>query len=168
MKKQIFFIGFLLTISLFLASPVNAILGVRQPDNNSAGIKVRPNDDAESLVQGVVSNFVALFFTFAAVAVLIMFIWGITSIILSGGDKEKLGGARRRITWALIGLVIMAFAFVIIQTLGQILGFNPLGDLSIPQLGAPSDLENRRISCENRKSSEFYWDKASQQCLKRQ
>lgn len=43
--------------------------------------------------------------------------------ILSGGDKEAVAGARDRLTFAIIGIVILALAFVIIRVLGQITGF---------------------------------------------
>jgi hypothetical protein len=141
--KNLFLI---LTITAFFILPVNtsyAQLGVKQPEFGS-GIKVSPKESAETLVQNIISNSIALIFTFAGVAVLIMFIWGVTGLIISGGDKEKLAGARRRITWALIGLVLLSLAFVVIQALGQIIGFNPLGKLRIPSFGSTDyQLEER-------------------------
>lgn len=43
--------------------------------------------------------------------------------IISGGDKEAVGKARGRLIWAIIGITILALAFVIIRAIGQITGF---------------------------------------------
>lgn len=46
----------------------------------------------------------------------LMFIWiawGIFEYIFAGGEKEKLGKARQRITWAIVGFLITALAFVL-------------------------------------------------------
>ena len=44
---------------------------------------------------------------------------------LSGGDKEKIASARARLTYAIIGLVVIVTAFVIIKTVLSLLGYNP-------------------------------------------
>ena len=43
--------------------------------------------------------------------------------ITSGGDKEAVAGARNRLTFAIIGITLLALAFVMIRVLGQITGF---------------------------------------------
>jgi hypothetical protein len=106
-----------------------AQLGVKQPEG--VGVQVGTTS-AETLIKVIVEGIVTLFFTVGAIAVLIMFIWGAVSFILSGGDKERVASARRKITWTLIGFVLLALSFVIIQSIGLLVGFNPLGPLRIP------------------------------------
>lgn len=55
-----------------------------------------------------------------------MFVWGAVDWILSGGDKEKIASARKRITTAIIGLVLLSLTFVVMVVVGQILGIGSL------------------------------------------
>lgn len=92
-------------------------------------------DNAETLVGNIIGNAIIIVFTVAAVAVLAMVLWGAVEWIFSGGDKEKVGNARKRITYALIGLVLIALTFVILTIVGEILEFDVLKGLRIPSLG---------------------------------
>ncbi len=56
-----------------------------------------------------------------ALAVAFVIISGIQWII-SGGDKTKLQAARGRLTYAIVGLVVILGAFVIINTVISLLG----------------------------------------------
>lgn len=82
------------------------------------------------------TNAITIVFIAATVLVLVMLVIGALQWILSGGDKEAVGKARSRITHALVGLVILALAFVILTVVGQIIGFNFVGqNQPIPPLG---------------------------------
>ena len=59
-------------------------------------------------------------------------ITGAISIISSGGDKQALEGARKKITTGIIGLIIVLVALLIIEVVGYFLGFN--GILNIQHL----------------------------------
>ncbi len=73
------------------------------------------------------SNFFSALVNFAFVIASLIFvllmIWGALEWMLSGGEKEKVEGARNRLTHAFIGLIILATAFAILQLLGQFTGF---------------------------------------------
>lgn len=62
---------------------------------------------------------------FVAATIIFVFMVIITGVqwILSGGDKESVASARRRLTWAVIGIIFLALAFVILRVIGQITGF---------------------------------------------
>ncbi len=45
--------------------------------------------------------------------------------IISGGDKEKIQGARNRLTYSIIGLVIIIASFLIVTIVISVLGGNP-------------------------------------------
>ncbi len=80
-------------------------------------------------------NTFTLIFSVAALAVLVMMIWGGWEWITSGGNKDKIDAARKRIVNALIGLAILAIAFFVVRVVGNIIGFNILGNFEIPFLG---------------------------------
>lgn len=60
------------------------------------------------------------------VAVLVMFLWAAIQWISSGGEKEKVAAARKRITAAIIGFIILALAFLIVTFVGLILNIKLL------------------------------------------
>lgn len=66
---------------------------------------------------------IELIFTVAVVITVFMVVIGAVQMIMSGGDKEALASARKRITYAIIGMVLLALSFVILRIIGQILGF---------------------------------------------
>lgn len=89
----------------------------------------------EGIVGTILKNVILLFFAVGGVGVVIYFLWGAVEWIFSGGDKEKVAAARRRMTHAIIGLVLLSLSYVIISVVGRIVGFNPLGPLQIRGLG---------------------------------
>ncbi len=85
----------------------------------------------------IISNAITVVFVVAAILVLIMLIWGGIEWVLSGGDKEKVANARKRIIASLVGMALIALAFLIVRVVGEIFGFNVLGNLTIPALDKP-------------------------------
>ena len=81
----------------------------------------------EKGISNVLQVIVRLIYIIGAIAFVILFLWSAVQLILSGGDKEKVGQARQRITWAIIGLALLAFAFVIFRILETVLGFKLVG-----------------------------------------
>lgn len=88
-------------------------------------------------INTVFQNAIRIIFVIAAILVLVYLIWGAFQWITSGGDKEAVDKARKRITHAIIGLFILALAFLIITVVGQIVGINIVGNLTIPTLNSP-------------------------------
>lgn len=72
--------------------------------------------DITSLGQ-VISKLVPTLFSIAAAAVIIYFLWGAFDLLKSGGNKEEVANAKNRITHAIIGFIILMFAFLILQFL---------------------------------------------------
>lgn len=81
----------------------------------------------------IIGNLIGIVMIFAAILVLVFLIIGAFSWITSGGDKEKVAGARETILHALIGLVILSVAFIIARVAGDIVGIDLL-NLKIPGL----------------------------------
>lgn len=69
------------------------------------------------------SNLVALFYSVAIIVLIFMLLWGAFDWITSEGDKEKLESARNKLISAVIGIMLFAVAFAIIQILGTFTGF---------------------------------------------
>lgn len=75
-------------------------------------------NDVGSLVAAVAS----MGFVIAAVLIFIYIVWGGLEWILGGGEKEKITNARNRITQGIIGLAIVAMAWVIFLLLRYFFG----------------------------------------------
>lgn len=61
----------------------------------------------------------------AAFLAFFWFVWGAFHYIFSGGNKEELSKAKKRMTWAIVGLILVLLAYVIAQFAGQILQPKP-------------------------------------------
>lgn len=84
----------------------------------------------------VIGNAITIIFVLALLLVLVFVIIGAFQWITSGGDKEKTGKARGVITNALVGMVLLALAFLIVKVVGAIVNVDILspGGFNIPSL----------------------------------
>jgi hypothetical protein len=89
----------------------------------------------------ILSNVLLIMFVVGGLSVLVFFIWGAMDWVLAGGDKEKIGAARKKITNSLIGLALLALSYFIITVAGEVVGFNPLKLMNIPTLGTTVSLQ---------------------------
>ncbi len=48
-------------------------------------------------------------------------VWGVFEYIFAGGDKNGIASARKRITWAIFGLIFVLLAYLIAQWAGQVI-----------------------------------------------
>lgn len=78
---------------------------------------------------GNLASLISLFLNiafFAAVFLTFYFlIWGAFQYIMAKGDKESLAKARARITWAIVGLLVVLMAYFVAKYAAQI--FPPQG-----------------------------------------
>lgn len=77
----------------------------------------------KSLGDGV-SLLVAPVFSIATSVVVIYFLIGAFKYVISGGDKDAIASARNMITHAIIGFVILMFAFLTLQFIPEAFGLN--------------------------------------------
>jgi len=78
--------------------------------------------------------------TIGGLAVLLYFLWGAIEWITAGGDKGKIESARNRIVQAIIGMILLASSYVIINAVnilffGGVEGFDLL-NLTFPGAGS--------------------------------
>jgi hypothetical protein len=136
-KMKRYFLGILILILfiIFTVSPALAQvpeIGIKQPQGT--GIQAPDAAGAEGMLEIIVRNTIIIIFSFGGIATLFMFVWGAFTWITSEGDKEKVQKSRQKMTYAVIGLALLSLSFVIINAVGQIVGFNPLGKLTIPRI----------------------------------
>lgn len=74
----------------------------------------------------LISQSLEIAFAIAAMTAFFYALWGVYQYIFAGGNKEGLGKARARITWAIVGLVILGMAFAISQFVESFLVTQPL------------------------------------------
>lgn len=75
-----------------------------------------------SCIFTVLQNIINAALILSAVVAVILIMYAGYQFVTSSGDKEKVDGARKRITYAIIGLVVIIFAFAIINLISQITG----------------------------------------------
>lgn len=69
----------------------------------------------------VLSDFLTIVFYIAMFLAFFWLVWGAFQYMVAGGNKQSLASARSRITWALIGLILVAIAYSITLFVGDVL-----------------------------------------------
>lgn len=96
------------------------------PDGGFKGLgplgNVASKDAAVSTFSKFISSIIGIITIVAIVWFIISFITGAISIISSGGDKAQLESAKKKITYAIIGLVITILSIFIIKLIGYLIG----------------------------------------------
>lgn len=106
-------------------SPTNKpedVFGTIKPPDALKGLISKDSTGAGGL-SAFLSNLITLFYGVAAIVLIFMLIWGAWDWLTSEGDKEKIASAQRKILNALIGIILFAVAFAVIQIIGQFTGF---------------------------------------------
>lgn len=84
-----------------------------------------PNGDIHYL-QTLLSNATLLFIIVGSFLIVIYIVWAGILWITSGGDKAKVTAARGRLTWAIVGFIIILISFFIISAIGYFFKVNLL------------------------------------------
>lgn len=110
-----------LASSLVATTPVLAQLEEVDIDISNTGFFTSPGSLINSIIR----------FVFALAALLVFFylIWGGIDWITSGGDKGKTEGARNKITSAIIGLIVLAASYAILQIVLNFLGYTGINQV---------------------------------------
>lgn len=122
-------VGYVLSagVSRVMAAPFNESINLQNVQGDKGIASGTPLDT-------LMRNAFTIVFAVAALTVLIFLIYGAFKWITSGGEKEGTKAARTYITNALVGLAILALAFVILRVVGGIVGFDVLNSFNIPRL----------------------------------
>jgi len=63
----------------------------------------------------ILQNVINFLIGFAGVVSVLLIVWAGIRFVLSEGDKEKIVNARKTLTYALLGLLVVALAFVLVR-----------------------------------------------------
>lgn len=135
MKIILFIFSLLIFLfSLFSVSRVNAALPVSDGGGggsssiiwgncsitNSSGVVIPTLDCAFLLIQTIINWLLA----FAGVVALVLIIYSGIKLITSGGDPKQVEGAKKILTYAIIGLLVILLSFAIISLIAYATGVN--------------------------------------------
>lgn len=81
----------------------------------------------------LVGGFLDLFLILAAFLAFIMLLYGALCYIFAGGDKQGIAAARQRMIYAIVGLIVVAVAYLAAQFIEQILVPSKPSPLSLVQ-----------------------------------
>lgn len=104
--------------------------------NTDVGIKISEKTALNPSVGlgQVIGSLVGFMVIVAVLAALIYIILGAFQWITSGGDKAKVESARNHIIAAVVGLVIIALAFIILNIVTNLLGIGNITELQIKSI----------------------------------
>ncbi len=96
--------------------------------------QARGTVDANTSIGSIITFLVAFVIIIAVLLALVFIVIGAIQWITSGGDKTKVDSARNHIVAAVLGLIVIAFSFVLINVVITALGLGSLTNLQIPTL----------------------------------
>lgn len=106
-----------------LIADIKDIFGTITPPTPIASFIPAGDTSGTGAISKFLSNLIILIYSLAAVVLLFMLIWGAFQWLTSGGEKEQLASAQKRIMNAIIGIILFAVAFAVIAVLGKFTGF---------------------------------------------
>ena len=86
------------------------------------------------LLTKIISTAIGLMTIIAIIWFVFSFISGALGIMSSGGDKQALESAKKKISTGLIGLVVVIVAIFVFDLIGYLLGFGTGGLLNLSNL----------------------------------
>ena len=75
-----------------------------------------------SQLNGVFASLLNAIIPLSGIVLFIMLVWGGFSFITSGGDPKKAAAARNTLTYAILGIVLVALAYLIIVVISRFTG----------------------------------------------
>ena len=100
----------------------NNLLAAVGPDFNA--IQSQANVNLPSDIGALISKVLPYLFSIAAILLLIFLIMGGLQMMTSRGDPKAMQAAQGKITNALIGFVIVFFAFALVSIIGKVFGID--------------------------------------------
>lgn len=73
-------------------------------------------------IPAVFQNVITFALIASGVVAVFFIIWAGAKMVTSGGDQKRIEGARKTLTWAIIGLIIILLAFAIVTFISTITG----------------------------------------------
>jgi len=99
-----------------LEGPLTNINGEENPVFGASGVTLG----------GVITNALFTIFGLAALALLLMLVLGGFKMLTSTGDPKKIDSGKQQITYAIVGFIVVALTFWIVQILATIFGLQSI------------------------------------------
>lgn len=97
-------------------------LALNLPGYNNIGAPGNvPTGNFETF-QKIIGNAIIILLIVSVILTLIFLIWGGIQWTTSGGEKEGLQKARQKLTYAIIGFIVVLLSFLIISVTGGLFG----------------------------------------------
>ena len=94
-------------------------LTLNLPGGNTVSPPADLNQNFQNL-GSLISPLLNIFFYVAAFLAFFWLVWGAFAYIMAQGQKENLAKARNRLTWAIMGLMVVLLAYFIARFVGEI------------------------------------------------
>ncbi len=102
------------------------VFGRINPPKELDPLILKGRDSSVGALSAFLRNIINVIYAASFIIFVFMIIIGGFEWLSSGGNKDKISGAQKRMTNALIGLTVLALVFFAATVLGKILGFNLL------------------------------------------
>ena len=83
----------------------------------------------------IIGNLITWGIGLAGTVALFMIIFAGYQFLFSGGDAKSVDGARKTLTYAILGLLLVFFSFLIVSIIGSVTGVACLQDIAKGQIG---------------------------------
>jgi hypothetical protein len=77
---------------------------------------------AEPTLGAIISLLVQVVIGLASVVLFLIFIWAGYDFVVSRGDPQKIAAARNKITYGIVGYILLVVAFLIVRIVSQVFG----------------------------------------------
>lgn len=84
---------------------------------------------ASGTIGSVLATAIPFIFAFAIVGLLLMLVLGGFDFLTSGGDAKQLEQGKQRITYAIVGFLLIFVAFWLVQIVGTVFGLHSILDV---------------------------------------
>jgi len=113
--KQTFIVFALMigAITMFAALPVAGATSLLNPGDNPEAVATATG--GETSIRALALRIVNYFLGFLGLVAVIMVIYGGITYVISAGNDEAVGNAKKIIQYALIGIIIILVSFVLVQ-----------------------------------------------------
>jgi len=124
-KAKSFLKGFSFILLVFAANPTPlGQIGGNDGFGPWGNLGSQGINEATAAFANIISRIIGIMTIIAGIWFIFQFIIGAYSYMTAGGDQQKMTNATKKITSALIGLVVIVTAYAVISLLGELLGFN--------------------------------------------
>lgn len=128
-----------LLLLTFYASPVYAAAPTPCVDADSIKAGFGPCPSGLTEIEGVVGNIISVIVGLGFIAMLVLLLMAGFKYLTSGGEPKAISAAHQTFTWALLGVFLLAVAWLILQLIANFTGL-PITIFNIKTLcGDPND-----------------------------